>query len=134
VQLCHLPSELEILRKTPNKVTSNVSALGAGRCAHDFTLGSWRLAIVYMVKLTRPPPGQTCCGVVEDTKHSARQRRNSRKPQPWPLLKFTIAIALCIIGFTSYVYVARFCLPMILKRRNAFGGRVMGSERSFHVS
>lgn len=77
-------------------------------------------------------PGQgdrTCCGVVQEAKYQAREKRARKsKSQPWIILKFTVAITLAIIGYASYVYVGRFCVPMVLKDDDALGGQAMGGK------
>jgi hypothetical protein len=63
-------------------------------------------------------------------------RRTLRKsPQPWFVLKFTILVASAIIAYTAYVYIGRFCIPMIKRRHSSssssddlLGSRTMGSE------
>jgi hypothetical protein len=61
-------------------------------------------------------------------------RRPLRKsPQPWFVLKFTILVASAIIAYTAYVYIGRFCIPMIKHRHSSnsndqLGSRTMGSE------
>lgn len=71
----------------------------------------------------------TCCGVIHEAKYQARAKQDQRTaPQPWIVLKLTIAVGLGIIGYACYVYIGRFCLPMIRKSGGALGGRVMGSE------
>ena len=59
-----------------------------------------------------------------------QERRNERrsKPQPWILLKFAIFLTLAITGFATYVYVDRFCIPMLTRKPEAMGDRVFGSE------
>lgn len=71
-----------------------------------------------------------CCGVVGEAAAKSRQRRDKRrdKPQPWIALKFTVGLTLAIIGYASYVYIGRFCKPMIRKDHGALGGRKVGSK------
>ena len=60
---------------------------------------------------------------------SARKRRDARNsPQPWLVLKLTIAIAAAIIAYTAYVYIGRLCIPMIKRESSSLGSRTMGSE------
>lgn len=70
-----------------------------------------------------------CCGVVQEASSKSMERRRKRreKPQPWIVLKMTIGITLGIIGYASYVYIGRFCVPMI-KHGGILGGRRVGSE------
>ena len=45
------------------------------------------------------------------------------------MLKATIGITLALIGYASYVYIGRLCVPMIVHNRGALaGGRATGSE------
>lgn len=67
-----------------------------------------------------------CSDFSKDIQEKRHQRRS--KPQPWILLKFAVFLTLCIIGFATYVYVDRFCVPMITHRPEAMGDRVFGSE------
>jgi len=72
---------------------------------------------------------RTCCGVIQEAKYQAREKHAQRtKPQPWIILKFTILITVGIIGFSSYVYIGRLCVPMILKQDGALGAQATGSE------
>ena len=68
--------------------------------------------------------------MVEDAALKSRQRRDKRrdKPQPWIALKFAVAFTSALIGYASYVYIGRFCVPMIRKDHGALGGRRIGSE------
>ena len=60
---------------------------------------------------------------------AARARRDKRKgPQPWFMLKLTIVIAAGIIAYTAYVYIGKFCIPMIKRESSSLGSRTMGSE------
>lgn len=81
------------------------------------------------------PPAQTepsgkCCGAVQEATSKSIERRAKRReqPQPWIVLKMTIGFALGIIGYASYVYIGRFCVPMIRKNHEILGGRRVGSE------
>ena len=71
-----------------------------------------------------------CCGVVEEAAARSRRRRDKRraKPQPWIMLKFSIGFAVCLVAYASYVYIGRFCVPMIRKDHGALGGRRVGSK------
>lgn len=72
---------------------------------------------------------RTCCGVIQEAKYQTREKRARRsKPQPWIILKFTIAISVAIIVYASYVYIGRFCVPMLLKDKRALGGQAVGSK------
>ena len=74
--------------------------------------------------------GGKCCGVVQEATQKSMDRRNKRreKPQPWIVLKMTIGLTLGIMGYSSYVYIGRFCVPMIRKNGGILGGRRVGSE------
>lgn len=71
-----------------------------------------------------------CCGAVQEAASKSMERRTERreKPQPWIVLKMTIGLTLGIIGYASYVYIGRFCVPMIKKTHTILGGRRVGSE------
>ena len=61
--------------------------------------------------------------------YRAREKQEARtKPQPWIILKLAVGITIGIIGYASYVYIGRFCVPMLLEEDNTLGGRAMGSE------
>jgi len=60
---------------------------------------------------------------------AARARRDARKsPQPWFVLKLTVAISAAIIAYSAYVYIGRLCIPMIKRKSSSLGSRTMGSE------
>jgi len=64
-----------------------------------------------------------------DTARARRARRAPYKgPQPWFLLKLSIAFATAIIAYAGYVYIGRLCIPMIRRERNSLGSRTLGSE------
>jgi palmitoyltransferase len=69
---------------------------------------------------------RTCCGVVEEARFRAHERR-THKPQPWIVLKFAVGLTLALIAYTSYVYVGIFCKDMIVKNESALGSPTMGS-------
>lgn len=71
-----------------------------------------------------------CCGVVQEAATKSVERRNKRraKAQPWIVLKMTIGLTLGIIGYAAYVYIGRFCVPMIKRNDAILGGRKVGSE------
>lgn len=64
--------------------------------------------------------------VISDAARASRDRRKG--PQPWFILKLTIAIAAAIIAYSAYVYIGRLCIPMIKRERSSLGSRTMGSE------
>ena len=67
-----------------------------------------------------------CCGVVQEATEKSRRRRE--QPQSWLTLKFAVGLTVGIIGYASYVYIGRFCEPMIRKNHGALGGRRVGSK------
>jgi palmitoyltransferase len=69
-----------------------------------------------------------CCGIIIETKHKAMERAAARTKQPWIVLKLAVGITLGLIGYASYVYVGRLCVPMIREDDSALGGRTLGSE------
>lgn len=72
---------------------------------------------------------RTCCGVIREAKNEAREKHARRpKPQPWIVLKLTVGLTIMIIGYSSYVYLGRFCVPMMLKHDSALGSQATGSE------
>ena len=82
-----------------------------------------------MAKDALQQPNRTCCGVIQEAKYQAREKHAQKtKPQPWIILKFTILITIGIVGFASYVYIGRFCVPMMLKHDGALGSQAIGSE------
>lgn len=73
----------------------------------------------------QPGSSEACCADFNNEIQEKRHKRRS-KPQPWILLKFTILLTLGIIGFATYVYVDRFCVPMLTRKPGAMGDRVFG--------
>ena len=67
-------------------------------------------------------------GFSEQLEEKRRKRAESNKPRPWIERKLTIGIVIGLVSYTWYVYVGRFCVPMIRKDGGALGGRTMGSE------
>ncbi|KII83651.1 hypothetical protein PLICRDRAFT_47131 [Plicaturopsis crispa FD-325 SS-3] len=74
----------------------------------------------------RENTNRTCCGVINEARYAAREKKARRKKQPWLVLKFTVGIASAIIAYAAYVYIGRLCVPMILRRPDAQGSRAMG--------
>jgi len=68
---------------------------------------------------------RTCCGVVEEARIRAHDRR-ANKPQPWIVLKLAVGLTLALIAYTSYVYVGIFCKDMIVKNESALGSLTTG--------
>jgi len=81
----------------------------------------------------QPHSEKGCCADFNKDIQEKRHKRRS-KPQPWILLKFAIFLTLGIIGFATYVYVDRFCVPMLTRKPEAMGDRVFGSESLFRKS
>lgn len=73
-------------------------------------------------------PKRKFMGFSEQWELRQQKRARRTKPQPWILRKLTIGIVFGLGGYTFYVYIARFCLPMIRSRSGAQGSRAMGSE------
>lgn len=71
---------------------------------------------------------RTCCGVIEKATFEAREKRASKKKQPWVVLKLMIPVVFAIIGYASYVYVGVLCLRMIRRTPGAGASRGAGSE------
>lgn len=69
----------------------------------------------------------TCCGVVDEVR--ARRSQASR-PQPWIVRKFTVGLTILIVGYSTYVYAARFCRDMIAKTSGALGSQATGGPYS----
>ena len=57
-----------------------------------------------------------------------RSRRRNKGPQPWFVLKLSVALAFGIVAYSSYVYIGKLCIPMIKRESNALGSRRLGSE------
>lgn len=78
-------------------------------------------------KRLQSPEGK-CCGVMQEATSRSMQRRTQRrnKPHPWIVLKLAIALAVGIIGYASYVYIGRFCVPMLKRNSAILGGRRFG--------
>lgn len=65
----------------------------------------------------------SCCGVVDEVR---ARRTKQNKPQPWLVRKFAVGLTILIVGYTSYVYAARFCKDMIVKSGSALGNQATG--------
>lgn len=78
----------------------------------------------------QPQNQEGCCAEFNNDIREKRRKRRS-KPQPWILLKFAVFLTIGIIGFAAYVYVDRFCVPMLTREPEAMGDRVFGSELQF---
>ncbi|KAJ8519286.1 hypothetical protein ONZ45_g3735 [Pleurotus djamor] len=76
---------------------------------------------------SRSTSEQTCCGVIQETKYQVREKRaQNTKPQPWIALKLMVFITVGIMGYGAYVYIGRFCVPMLIMDQNALGSRALG--------
>ncbi|EKM52384.1 uncharacterized protein PHACADRAFT_260719 [Phanerochaete carnosa HHB-10118-sp] len=73
-------------------------------------------------------PEGKCCGIIQEATTKSMERRSKRKEsaQPWIVLKITIGITLGIISYASYVYIGRFCVPMLKRNSGILGGRRFG--------
>ena len=58
----------------------------------------------------------------------------SNKPQPWVVRKLTVAVVVALVSWAWYVYVGRFCVPMIRGDADgALGGEGLGSESALRL-
>lgn len=82
----------------------------------------------------RGPTEHKCCGILEEAAAKSLERRSKRreKPQPWIVLKTAVGITAAIIVYAFYVYIGRFCVPMIRDNDGVLGGRKIGSESDFY--
>ncbi|KAA1474113.1 zf-DHHC-domain-containing protein [Dentipellis sp. KUC8613] len=69
---------------------------------------------------------RSLCAMVDEARERHAEKRARRVKQPWLTLKFAIGLAIAIIGYSCYVYIGRFCVPMIRRDGGALGGRGMG--------
>lgn len=60
------------------------------------------------------------CRVVDEAKYTARVQREmaSNKAQPWIVLKLMVFITAAIMVYAGYVYIGRFCVNIILGKRD----------------
>ena len=56
-----------------------------------------------------------------------RQQRMD-KPRNWVERKLAVGIVIGLAGYAWYVYIGRFCVPMLRRDADALGGRGMGGE------
>lgn len=91
---------------------------------------TWNLIGLMVKDLPQGDQGHKCCGILEEAANRSLERRATRreKPQPWIVLKFAVGLTSGIIAYAFYVYVGRFCVPMIRDNDGALGGRSIGSE------
>lgn len=73
-------------------------------------------------------------GFTERRRIIREERERRTKPQPWIVQKLAVGIVFAIAGYAWYVYIGRFCVPMIRKDSNALGGRNLGSESVIPMS
>lgn len=71
-----------------------------------------------------------CCGVFQEAADKSMKKREERrsKPQSWAARKATILFLLGIIGYAFYVYIGRFCVPMLRDNAGVLGGKNIASE------
>ena len=81
--------------------------------------------------LDKPPRSNEAYCAEFNTEIREKRHKRRSKPQPWILLKFAISLTLGVIGFATYVYVDRFCVPMLTRKPEAMGDRAFGSESLF---
>ncbi|KAI0744588.1 zf-DHHC-domain-containing protein [Earliella scabrosa] len=74
--------------------------------------------------MSRKETEHKCIGIVEEALEKREAARN--RPQPWIARKLAVFITIGIIGYAWYVYVGRFCVPMIRRDEGALGSRAMG--------
>lgn len=65
-----------------------------------------------------------CCGAVQEATTKSMERREKRrnKAQPWIVLKMPIGLTFGLVGYASYVYIGRFCVPMLKNHNGALSG------------
>lgn len=65
-----------------------------------------------------------CCGAVQEATTKSMERREKRrnKAQPWIVLKMPICLTFGLVGYASYVYIGRFCVPMLKNHNGALSG------------
>ena len=63
-------------------------------------------------------------GFSERVEEKRKEREDNARS--WIERKFVIAIVLGIAGYAWYVYIGRFCVPMLRRDDNAMGGLGMG--------
>lgn len=76
--------------------------------------------------MSRKETEHKCIGIVEEALEKREAARN--RPQPWIARKLAVFITIGIIGYAWYVYVGRFCVPMIRRDEGALGSRAMGGK------
>ena len=77
-------------------------------------------------KRQRPKRKSKFVGFSEQLERKRKVRES--KPRPWIERKFAVGFTIAIASYAWYVYVGRFCVPMIRRDPGALGGRGMGSE------
>ncbi|KAF8512824.1 DHHC palmitoyltransferase-domain-containing protein [Gautieria morchelliformis] len=76
-------------------------------------------------------PQHKCIGFSQALEEQRTKREERSGPQSWVSRKFAVGLAVAIVSYTYYVYVARFCITMIRRESSALGGRTVGSK--WHV-
>ncbi|TBU30974.1 zf-DHHC-domain-containing protein [Dichomitus squalens] len=71
-----------------------------------------------------PGAEHKCIGIFQRANERAEKRRN--QPQPWIMRKLAVFITIGIIAYAWYVYIGRFCVPMIRQDASALGSRSIG--------
>lgn len=74
--------------------------------------------------LSAPSAMGRCCqlNLREEYTRQRRLKERRSKPQPWIVRKLTVAIALALLAYLCYVYLARLCLPAI-RRSHSIASR-----------
>ncbi|KAL5525073.1 hypothetical protein ACEPAF_8942 [Sanghuangporus sanghuang] len=75
-------------------------------------------------KISRRRSKRKFIGFSERMEMKRRQRLD--KPRNWVERKLTVGIVIGVAGYAWYVYIGRFCVPMLRRDENALGGRGMG--------
>jgi palmitoyltransferase len=65
--------------------------------------------------------------IIAESNEARRARRRREGPPPWIIRKLAVFVVAAIIAYTCYVYIARFCVPMLRQRADALGSRATGS-------
>ncbi|GJJ14025.1 hypothetical protein Clacol_008282 [Clathrus columnatus] len=66
----------------------------------------------------------TSCSDIINESRERHARKDGR--QPWLARKLAVAIVIGLVGYTYYVYVVTFCIPMVQQHRNALGNKRIG--------
>ncbi|KDQ55985.1 hypothetical protein JAAARDRAFT_158736 [Jaapia argillacea MUCL 33604] len=68
-----------------------------------------------------PPDENACCALISEAQARSDARRAARTHQPWIALKFAVGLTVGLLGYTTYVYIARFCVGIIRGRTQVVG-------------